>query len=179
MMNNDIKTILIKEEEIVERCKQIGKQISDDYQGKRPILIALLKGSVPFMSELMKHISVDMEIDFMDVSSYAGTNSTGEVKINKDLDRSIKGCDVIIIEDIVDTGRTLKTVKALLYAKGASSVKVASLLDKKERRVVDIDAEYVGFEIPDEFVIGFGLDFNQKYRNLPFVGILKEECYKE
>lgn len=177
-MNSDIKKILVSEEEIIERSKELGAQISSDYNGKTPILIALLKGSVPFLAELMKYITIDMETEFMDVSSYEGTESTGEVKIVKDLDRSIKGCDVLIVEDIVDTGRTLNTVKNLLYSKGANSVKVATLLNKKERRVVDIDAEYVGFNIPDEFVIGFGLDYNQKYRNLPFVGVLKEECYK-
>lgn len=178
IINKDVGSILLTEEQIVVRCDEIGKQISKDYADKKPILIALLKGSVPFLSELMKHIDIDMEIEFMDVSSYAGTQSTGEVKINKDLDRSIKDCDVIIVEDIVDTGRTLKTVKSLLYSKGAKSVKIVTLLDKKERRVVEIDADYIGFEIPDEFVIGFGLDFDQKYRNLPYVGILKEECYK-
>lgn len=161
MINKDVDSILVTEEQIVNRCDEIGKQISKDYAGKRPILIALLKGSVPFLSELMKHIDIDMEIEFMDVSSYSGTESTGEVKIVKDLDCSIKGLDVIIIEDIIDTGRTLKTVKQLLYSKGANSVKVASLLDKKERRVVEIEGDYIGFNIPDAFVIGFGLDFNQ------------------
>lgn len=179
MNMDDIKKVLVTEEQIIKRSDEIGKQISKDYAGKTPILIGLLKGSVPFMSELIKHIDIDMEIEFMDVTSYSGTESTGEVKIVKDLDRSIKDCDVIIVEDIVDTGRTLKTVKALLYSKGASSVTVATLLDKKARRVIEIEAEYVGFDIPDEFVIGFGLDFNQKLRNLPFVGVLKEECYKE
>lgn len=179
MINKDVKSILVTEAQIVNRCEEIGQQISKDYAGKRPILIALLKGSVPFLSELMKHIDIDMEIEFMDVSSYSGTESTGEVKIVKDLDCSIKGLDVIIIEDIIDTGRTLKTVKQLLYSKDANSVKVASLLDKKERRVVEIEGDYIGFDIPDAFVIGFGLDFNQKYRNLPYVGVLKEECYKE
>ena len=143
-----------------------------------PVLVALLKGSVPFAAELMKYIDIDMEIEFMDVSSYEGTKSTGEIKIIKDLDRSIKDCDVIIVEDIVDTGKTLKTVKELLYSKGAKDVKVATLLDKKYGRVVDIEADYVGFDIPDEFVVGYGLDFNQKFRNLPFVGVLKEECYR-
>lgn len=178
MMNDDIKLVLVTEEQIVERSKEIGKQISEDYAGKKMLLVGLLKGSVPFMSELIKRITIDCEIDFMDVSSYAGTTSTGEVKINKDLDTSIIGYDVIIVEDIVDTGRTLNTVKGLLLAKGANSVAVATLLNKKERRVVEIEPEYVGFTIPDEFVIGFGLDFNQKYRNLPYVGVLKEECYK-
>lgn len=178
-MNEDVKKILVTEEEIISKSKELGKQISQDYKNKNLILVALLKGSVPFLSELMKHIEIDMETEYMDVSSYEGTVSTGEVKIIKDLDRSVKGCDVVIVEDIVDTGRTLKTVKELLLAKGANSVKVATLLDKKEHRVVDIEAEYVAFNIPDEFVIGFGLDYNQKYRNLPYVGVLKEECYKE
>ena len=130
------------------------------------------------MAELIKHLSIDCEIEFMAVSSYSGTESNGDVKIVKDLDRSIIGEDVIIVEDIVDTGKTLEKVKELLYSKGANSVTVASLLDKPDRRIVDIEAEYVGFVIPNEFVVGFGLDFNQKYRNLPFVGVLKEECYK-
>lgn len=178
MINKDIKEVLYSEEQIIERCKEIGAQISKDYENKQPIFIALLKGSVPFMAELMKHIDIDAEMEFMSVSSYSGTNSTGEVKINKDLDCSIKDCDVIIVEDIVDTGRTLKTVKEMLQNKGASSVKIVSLLDKKERRVVEIKADYVGFDVPDYFVVGFGLDFNQKYRNLPYIGVLKEECYK-
>ena len=178
-MNKNIKKILISEEEIIERCKQLGKQLTIEYQDKNPIFIALLKGSVPFMAELMKYVECDMEIDFMDVSSYAGTHSTGEIRINKDLDRSILDCDVIIVEDIVDTGKTLKRIKELLLSKGARSVKIVTLLDKPEGRKVDIDVDYSGFIIPDEFVVGFGLDFNQKYRNLPYVGVLKEECYKE
>lgn len=178
-MNNNVKKVLVSQEQITERAKQLGKQISEDYKDKYPILVALLKGSIPFMAELMKYIDIDMETEFMDVSSYAGTQSTGEVKIIKDLDRSIKDCDVIIVEDIVDTGRTLKTVSELLYSKGAKSVKIVTLLNKEARRVADIKADYIGFEIPDEFVIGFGLDYDEKYRNLPFVGVLKEECYKE
>ena len=178
-MNKDVKKVLVSQEQITERAKELGKQISEDYKDKYPILVALLKGSVPFMAELMKYIDIDMETEYMDVSSYAGTKSTGEVKIIKDLDRSIKGCDVIIVEDIVDTGRTLKTVKELLLSKGANSVKIVTLLDKPQGRVVEVDVDYVAFTIPDEFVIGFGLDFDQKYRNLPYVGVLKEECYKE
>lgn len=175
-----IDRVLISEEEIIERCKQLGKQISQDYQGSTPILVALLKGSVPFLSELMKHIDIEMETEYMIVSSYGdSTQSSGEVKISKDLDRSIKDCDVLIVEDIVDTGRTLKAVKNLLISKGARSVKIVTLLDKKEHRVVDINVDYVGFDIPDEFVLGFGLDYEQKYRNLPYVGILKEKYYKE
>lgn len=174
-----LKKILIKQEEIIARCKEIGEEISNDYKDSTPVLIGLLKGSVPFMSELMKYISIDIKTEYMAVASYVGTESQGDVRILKDLDSSIEGLDVIIIEDIVDTGRTLEKVKAMMYSKGAKTVKVASLLNKQSRRVVDIDADYVGFEIPDEFVIGFGLDYNQLYRNLPFVGVLKEECYKE
>lgn len=178
-MNNDIKEILITEDEIIKRCKELGKEITEDYCGKTPILIGLLKGSVPFLAELMKRIEINMEIDFMDVSSYSGTESTGDVRIDKDLSNSIVGDDVIVVEDIVDTGKTLQKVVGLLYSKGANSVKIVSLLDKPERRVVDLKADYIGFTIPDAFVVGFGLDFNQKYRNLPYVGILKEDCYKE
>lgn len=179
MLNQDVEKILISQEEISKRCKQLGESISKDYEGKVPVVIGLLKGSVPFMAELIKYISIDCELEFMAVSSYSGTESMGDVRILKDLDRSIKGCDVLIVEDIVDTGKTLQKVKELLYSKGANSVKVVSLLDKPSRRIVDITAEYIGFEIPNEFVIGFGLDFNQKYRNLPYVGVLKEELYKE
>ena len=127
---------------------------------------------------MIKHIDLDIQFDFMDVSSYEGTESIGDIKILKDLDCSVKNLDILLVEDIVDTGRTLKTVKAMLKNKGAKTVRVVTLLDKPDRRVVDIEADYTGFEIPNEFVVGFGLDFNQKYRNFPFVGVLKEECYK-
>ena len=159
-MNNDIKEILITEDEIINRCKELGKEITKDYQGKTPILIGLLKGSVPFLAELMKRIEINMEIDFMDVSSYSGTESTGDVRIDKDLSNSIVGDDVIVVEDIVDTGKTLQKVVGLLYSKGANSVRIVSLLDKPERRIVDLKADYIGFTIPDAFVVGFGLDFN-------------------
>ncbi|MBQ6492570.1 MAG: hypoxanthine phosphoribosyltransferase [Erysipelotrichaceae bacterium] len=178
MLMDDVKKILISQEEIDARCKELGKQISEDYSDTVPVVIGLLKGSVPFMAELIKNITIDCELEFMAVSSYSGTESMGDVKIVKDLDRSIIDCDVLIVEDIVDTGNTLLKVKDLLYSKGARSVRVVSLLDKPSRRLVDIEAEYIGFTIPNEFVIGFGLDFNQKYRNLPFVGVLKEECYR-
>ncbi len=178
MLADNVEKVLISEKEIVDRCKELGAQISKDYEGKQPMIIGLLKGSVPFMAELIKYITVDCEIDFMAVSSYSGTESMGDVKIVKDLDHSIKGMDVLVVEDIVDTGKTLQKVKDLLYSKEANDMKIVSLLDKPDRRIVDIEAEYVGFKIPNEFVIGFGLDFNQKYRNLPYVGVLKEECYK-
>ena len=178
MLADNVEKVLISEEEIVKRCKELGAQISKDYAGKNPMIIGLLKGSVPVMAELIKYIDIDCTIDFMAVSSYSGLESMGDVKIVKDLDTSIKGVNVLVVEDIVDTGKTLEKVKQLLYSKGANDVKVVSLLDKPDRRIVQIEAEYVGFVIPNEFVVGFGLDFNQKYRNLPYVGVLKEECYK-
>lgn len=178
MLIDDVKEVLISQEEITERCRQLGAEVSRDYEDKVPVIIGLLKGSIPFMAELLKNITIDCETEYMAVSSYSGTESMGDVKIVKDLDRSIVSRDVLVVEDIVDTGKTLEKVKELLHSKGASSVKVIALLDKPSRRITDITAEYVGFTIPDKFVIGFGLDFNQKYRNLPFVGVLKEECYE-
>ena len=179
-MHPCLEKILLNEDEIVARCKELGQQITQEYKNNEqpPLLVALLKGSVPFLAELIKHIDLDIQFDFMDVSSYEGTESIGDIKIIKDLDCSVKNLDILLVEDIVDTGRTLKTVKAMLKNKGAKTVRVVTLLDKPDRRVVDIEADYTGFEIPIEFVVGFGLDFNQKYRNFPFVGVLKEECYK-
>ena len=178
MLADNVEKVLISEEEIVKRCKELGAQISKDYAGKNPMIIGLLKGSVPFMAELIKNIDIDCTIDFMAVSSYSGLESLGDVKIVKDLDTSIKGVNVLVVEDIVDTGKTLEKVKQLLYSKGANDVKVVSLLDRPDRRIVQIEAEYVGFVIPNEFVVGFGLDFNQKYRNLPYIGVLKPEIYE-
>ena len=168
-MHDVVEKVLVSEEDIVKRSMELGKQISDDYRktGKAPLLVALLKGSVPFLAELIKHIDLDIQFDFMDVSSYEGTESIGDIKIVKDLDCSVKGVPILLVEDIVDTGRTLKEVTRLLKNKGASDVKVVSLLDKPDRRVVDITADYVGFEIPNEFVVGFGLDYDKHYRNLP------------
>jgi hypoxanthine phosphoribosyltransferase len=178
-MHQDLKKILVSEEQIVAKCKELGTKISHDYHaiGEIPLLVAVLKGSVPFLAELVKHIDLDVEFDFMDVSSYEGTESIGDVRIIKDLDRSIKGTRILLVEDIVDTGRTIKEVTRLLLNKGATEVKIVSLLDKPSRRVIEINADYVGFEIPNEFVVGFGLDFNEKYRNLPYVGVLKDEFY--
>ena len=178
-MHPMVKEILITEEQIVSRTKEIGLQITNDYKGHErcPLFVALLKGSVPFLAELIKHVDLDLEFDFMDVSSYEGTESTRDIKILKDLDRSIIGMDIIIVEDIVDTGRTLKSVVKILENKGAKSVKIVSLLDKPERRETEITADYLGFNIPNAFVVGYGLDFNQKLRNLPYIGIMKEEFY--
>ncbi len=173
----DIKRVLVSHEEIVNRCAELGRQIAEDYKDKPVMMVALLKGSVPFMAELMKHIDLDLQYDFMDVTSYAGTESTGQIRILKDLETPVKGMEILLVEDIVDTGRTLNTVVSTLYHKGAAGVKVVTLLDKPEGRVVDFTADYVGFTVPNEFVVGFGLDFDQRYRCLPYVGILKDECY--
>lgn len=176
-MHKDVKKILVEEKDILDKCKQLGNQISIDYKDNPPICIGLLKGSVPFLAELIKHINIDIEIDFMDVSSYSGTEQN-DVRIIKDLETPIRDRDILVVEDIVDTGRTYEKVKELLFAKGAKSVKIVSLLDKKERREVDVTPDYTGFAIPDEFVIGFGLDYNEKYRNLPYIGVLKESVIK-
>ena len=179
-MHKNIDHVLVSAEQITDKAKELGRQITEEYKERKevPLLVALLKGSVPFLSELAKHIELDIQIDFMDVSSYEGTESIGDIKINLDLHCSVKGVSILLVEDIVDTGRTLKEVTRLLKNKGAKEVKVVSLLDKPDRRVVDIKAEYVGFTIPNEFVVGFGLDYNQKYRNLPYIGVLKKEIYE-
>ena len=178
-MHKDVKKILVSEEEILKRSKELGKQITEDYEARNelPLVVGLLKGSVPFLAELIKHIEMDIRFEFMDVSSYEGTESIGDVKVNLDLKTSVRGVPVLLVEDIVDTGRTIQEVKRLMYNKGASDVKVVSLLDKPDRRVVDINADYVGFTVPNEFVIGYGLDYNQKYRNLPYIGVLKDGLY--
>lgn len=179
-MHSDIKKILFSEQEIIERSKQLGAQITEDYrkEGKIPLVVALLRGSVPFLAEVIKYIDLDIEYDFMDVSSYEGTESIGDIRIIKDLDTSIKGVDILLVEDIVDTGRTIQTVGRTLMHKGAASVKIVTLLDKPSRREVEVVPDYIGFQVENEFVVGFGMDFNQKYRCLPYVGVLKDECYQ-
>lgn len=180
-MMRDIEKVLITHEEIVNKAQMMGTQITSDFisENDQPLLVVgLLKGSVPFMSELLKSVDLMLEIDFMDVSSYhGGTQSTNDVRILRDLETSVTGRHVLIVEDIVDTGQTLKKVVGMLESRGASSVKVASLLDKPEGRTVELEADYVGFTIPNEFVVGYGLDYNELYRNLPFIGILKSEVY--
>lgn len=176
-MHKDCKEILFTHDQIVKRCEDIGSQISEEYKGKKVILVGLLKGSIPFFAELAQHISLDVEFDFMAVSSYEGTESTGNVLVKKDISNDITGKDIIIVEDILDTGKTLHTVRAMLMEKGAASVEIATLLNKQERRAYPIQAKYVGFEIPNAFVIGYGMDYNENYRNLPYVGVLKEEVY--
>lgn len=171
-MANKIET-LISKEQLATRVAELAKQIEKDYQGKDLICIGLLKGSVVFMTDLIKNIDLELAIDFMKVSSYGGgTDSTGVVKILKDVDEEVTGRDVLLIEDIVDTGLTIANVKEFMAKKKPNSVKVCTLLDKPSRRKIDVKAEYVGFEIPDAFVIGYGLDYAERYRNLPYVGIL-------
>ena len=178
MLENDIKTILISEAEIIEKSRELGKKLTEEYQGKNPILVGILKGSIPFMAELIKHIDTHIETEFMVVSSYHGrTESSGSVKIIKDIDSDVAGRDILFIEDIIDTGRTLKELRELFAFRKASSIKIVTMLDKQEGRVVDIEADYTCFTIPNEFVVGFGLDYNENYRNLPYVGVLKEEVY--
>ncbi len=180
IISNDIERVLLTEEQIEKRCRELVAEIEEDYEARhiQPIVVGLLKGSVPFMAELIKYFKHPIEIDFISVSSYNGTESIGDVKIDKDMDLSSKGKNVLIVEDIVDTGRTLREVKRLFYNKGAQDVKIVALLDKPDRRVVDIAADFIGFTVPNEFVVGYGLDYNQKYRNLPYIGILKPEIYQ-
>lgn len=178
MLDKDVKKILISEDEIVAKSKELGKRLSEDYADKNPLLVGILKGSIPFMAELMKHIDAHVETDYMVVSSYhGGIESSGTVKIIKDLDNSVAGRHIIFVEDIIDTGRTLKELKELFALRQAASIKIATLLDKPEGRIVEIKPDYTCFTIPNEFVIGFGLDYNENYRNLPYVGVLKEEVY--
>ncbi|MGT2716029.1 hypoxanthine phosphoribosyltransferase [Streptococcus respiraculi] len=178
MLEKDIKKILISEEEIVAKSKELGKILTEAYAGKNPLLVGILKGSIPFMAELVKHIDTHIEMDFMVVSSYhGGTESSGTVKIIKDLDTNVAGRDVLFIEDIIDTGRTLKELKELFALRQAASIKIVTLLDKPEGRVVEIEPDYTCFTIPNEFVVGFGLDYDENYRNIPYVGVLKEEVY--
>lgn len=177
MLDKDIEKILVSEKQIVEKSKELGIVLTEEYKGKNPLVLGILRGSVPFLAELIKHIDCHIETDFMTVSSYhGGTKSTGEVKLILDVDTAINGRDVIIVEDIIDTGRTLKYLKELLEHRGAN-VKIVTLLDKPEGRVVEIKPDYYGFSIPNEFVVGFGLDYNENYRNLPYVGVLKPEIY--
>lgn len=177
-MHNDILEILVSENEIQDICKTMGRQITSDYQGKTPLLVGLLKGCVPFMADLSRSIDLKFELAYMSVSSYhGGIASSGDVKIKMDLDISVKDRDVLIVEDIVDTANTIVTILELLKHRGAHSVKIATLLDKPAGRVREYQPDYVGRVIPKAFVVGYGLDYDEFYRNLPYVGILKPEVY--
>ncbi len=177
-MLNDINEVLFSEELLCDVVKKLGAQISSDYKDRNLLMVSILKGSVVFMTDLMRSIDIPCEIDFMAVSSYgSGTKSSGTVRILKDLDRDIRGYDVLIVEDILDSGMTLNYLMDLLYARNPNSIRICTLFDKPERRKVDIYPDYKGLEVPDEFIVGYGLDYDEKYRNLPFVGILKPQVY--
>jgi len=177
-MHNDISEILVSKEEIQEICVNMGRQITKDYQNKDLILVGLLKGCVPFMADLSREIDLKFDLAYMSVSSYhGGISSSGDVNIKMDLDISVKGRNVLIVEDIVDTANTIVTIIELLIHRGAKSVKMATLLDKPAGRVREYQPEYVGKVIPKAFVVGYGLDYNEYYRNLPYVGVLKPEVY--
>ncbi len=179
-MKDDIKEVLLSEQQVLDKVAQLGKQITEDFQGKEPIIISVLKGSFVFMADLVRHIDLYCQVDFMSVSSYGNsTKSSGEVKIVKDLDTSIDGRDIIIVEDILDSGQTLSYILEVFKARGAKSISLCTLFNKPARRKVEVKIDYEGFVIPDEFVVGYGLDYAEKYRNLPFVGILKPSVYGE
>lgn len=179
-MNKDIERILLSEEEIAAKVKELGAQISKDYADKNPIIISVLKGSFMFMADLVRAVTVPCTVDFMSVSSYgSGTTSSGEVKIVKDFDESIDGRHIIVVEDILDSGRTLSYLMKNMKARGAASISLCTFLDKPDRRVVPVEVAYKGFTVPDAFIVGYGLDYDQQYRNLPYVGVLKPSVYGE
>ncbi len=177
-MKNDIEKILLTEEEIQKKVRELGAQLTEEYQGRFPLVIGVLKGAMPFMSDLIRRIDTFLEMDFMDVSSYGhSTVSSGEVKIVKDLNTSVEGRDILIVEDIIDSGLTLSYLVQLFQYRKAKSVKIVTLLDKPSGRKADIKADYAGFIVPEAFVVGYGLDYAEKYRNLPYIGILKPRVY--
>ena len=181
MLNNeDIKEVLLSKEEIDKIVKRLGEQITKDYEGKNLLVVSILKGSIMFMADLLREIKLDCKIDFMAVSSYgSGTRTSGSVKIIKDLNIDLSGYDILLVEDILDSGVTLSNLKELLMIRKPASLKICAFLDKPDRRKADIVADYTGASIPDEFVVGYGLDYDEKYRNLPFVGILSPSVYGE
>ena len=178
-MRDDIQTVLVTEEQLRAKVAELGAQVSRDYAGRDLLLVSILKGAVVFMADLMRAVTIPCSIDFMVVSSYGGTNtqSTGLVKIVKDLDADLSGRDVLIVEDVLDTGVTLSNLVPMLKMRHPNSVRICAILDKPARRKTDIRADYIGFEVPDAFVVGYGLDYDEKYRNLPFVGVLRPEVY--
>ncbi len=179
MLKDDIAQVLITEEELQAKVKELGAQIAADYRDKNPLLISVLKGAMVFMADLIRAMDIHLGIDFIATSSYDGDTSTGVVRILKDLESDIYGRHVIVVEDIVDTGRTLNYLLEILQARQPASIRLCVLLDKPSRREVPIKADYLGFSIPDYFVVGYGLDFAEKYRNLPFIGVLKPELYRK
>ena len=179
-MENDIKEILLTEKELADKTRELAAQIMRDYEGKNPLIVSVLKGSVIFMADLVRQIKIPCTVDFMALSSYgAGVKTSGQVRIIKDLDRDISGRDVIVVEDILDSGLTLSYLLELLKAREPRSIRLCTLLDKPDRRKVDVTVDYRGFTIPDEFVVGYGLDFDERYRNLPYIGVLKPCVYEK
>ena len=177
-MKNDIEKVLLTEEEIQNKVRELGALLTEEYQGRFPLVIGVLKGAMPFMSDLIRRIDTFLEMDFMDVSSYGhSTVSSGEVKIVKDLNTSVEGRDILIVEDIIDSGLTLSYLVQLFQYRKAKSVKIVTLLDKPSGRKADIKPDYAGFIVPDAFVVGYGLDYAEKYRNLPYIGVLKPHVY--
>ncbi len=178
-MRKSVREILISEEQLEKRIAELGKSMTKDYEGKNLFVVGVLKGANIFMSDLIRKIDLPMHMDFMAVSSYGmSTESSGTVRILKDLDFSIEGKDVLIVEDIIDSGLTLKYLTRILMERKPSSLKICTLLDKPDRRKVDLEIDYIGFKIPDAFIVGYGIDFAENYRNLPYVAILKEDAYK-
>lgn len=179
-MLNDIKGVLYDEKSLSDICERLGRQISEDYKDKNLLLVSVLKGSVMFMADLMRNIDIPCRIDFMAVSSYgSGTESSGIVKIKKDLDINLSGYDLLLVEDILDSGKTLYNLRSVLSLRNPNSIRICTLLDKPERREADIVPDYVGAVVPDEFVVGYGLDYDEKYRNLPFIGVLAPHVYEK
>jgi len=177
-MRQDIAAVWASEEQLRERIEELGRQITKDYKGKEPLFVGVLKGCFIFMADLVRACDLRCTVDFMVVSSYgSGTVSSGAVEIIKDLSHDIAGRDIIIVEDILDSGNTLSYLKKIMSARGPASIRIVTLMDKPERRTADVTADYVGFTIPDAFVVGYGLDYDQRYRNLPYIGILKPEVY--
>ncbi len=180
MYEDILEKVLFSKEQLAKRIKELAAQLDKDYAGKTPLMVAILKGSVMFFTDLIREMTLPLEIDFMSISSYgSGVKSSGEVKMIKDLDNKIEGKDVIIIEDIVDSGYTMKYLTHLLEARNPSSIKICALLDKPSRRETDVAVDYKGFEVGNEFVVGYGLDYAARYRNIPFIGILKRSVYEK
>lgn len=180
MYEDILEEVLFSKEQLAKRIKELAEQLDKDYAGKTPLMVAILKGSVMFFTDLIREMTLPLEIDFMSISSYgSGVKSSGEVKMIKDLDNKIEGKDVIIVEDIVDSGYTMKYLTHLLEARNPSSIKICALLDKPSRRETDVAVDYKGFEVGNEFVVGYGLDYAARYRNIPFIGILKRSVYEK